>query len=92
MKYRNPWYGPRYASPEYYTPSDKSIVYTTPCKRGQIVKIMDRHYDHLIDGRVVKQLCGKNPELLIELIKAVDGENIDYLYASNAIEAYNKGE
>lgn len=90
LVYRNPWYSKRSLGPEYFR-RNPCIVYTTPCGRGQIVMIHHQHFDMLIDGRVVAQLAGKNPELLSELIKAIDGEEIDYLYADRAVAAYKKG-
>lgn len=57
LSYPNPWSMHGKNGPEIFERRDVQ-VWPSPCGRGMIVKVQDRQYDYLIDGRVVSQRGG----------------------------------
>lgn len=67
LEYENPWYTPFSASPKVYQ-RDDAPVFKTDCGRGMIVKVNNRHYDYLVDGKVVTQRCGNSMNVMNKLL------------------------
>lgn len=65
LSYQNPWHR-GYNGPEIFERHDVTVWRSG---RGMIVKVMDRQYDYLIDGRVVSQRGGRDMALLERMIE-----------------------
>lgn len=59
VSYKNPWWKPGRTSPKQYTHTN-AVVKVSDCGRGMIVKVLPRHFDYVVNGRVVTQRCGSN--------------------------------
>lgn len=66
LSYPNPWHH-GYNGPAIFERHDVQ-AWVSPCGRGMIVKVSDRQYDYLIDGRVVSQRGGCDMGLLERMI------------------------
>lgn len=67
LSYPNPWHH-GYNGPEIFERRD-ARVWPSACGRGMIVKVSDRQYDYLIDGRVVSQRGGCDMGLLERMVE-----------------------
>jgi hypothetical protein len=92
ITYKNPWHKPGF-NQEIFTRNDVKPIHSK-CGRGMIIKVIDKHYDYLVDGKVVAQRGGKSMDMLEDCIKAIDGESEGFqsAYQTDRIrEAYNNG-
>jgi hypothetical protein len=94
ISYVNPWFetrgipegnGPRIYQRWYCD------AYVSDCGRGMILEIQHDWYDYLINGKVVTQRAGSNPQILEELIAVIlDGKATEDWGMLRAKECYEK--
>ena len=92
ISYKNPWYTPHGIAPETYQRFVCTVT-ASKCGRGSIVKVGEKHFDYLVNGRVITQRCGKNMSLLDNFIAAIcDGIEFDDYWIERAKACYESQE